>query len=204
MNGDTFYSMMRNMYAVFNRPVPPDSSPFIMSVWERVQHIPDEAVRTSWLRSRMRSGCPRTWAGRSCGPGRAGRRTTPSGWRMTAARSAATRAFSGAGSGTGRGGIGTFFPRVPPAAGPNIPCRRRGNSRSAGSWSCRQGTREGRCCSTAMPGSAPSGRRTRGRGREDGWLRMCGAGGVRTPGASGSEAERIDAAGKRAQSRKRG
>lgn len=44
MNGDTFYSMMRNMYAVFNRPVPPDSSPFIMSVWERVQHIPDEAV----------------------------------------------------------------------------------------------------------------------------------------------------------------
>lgn len=44
MNGDTFYGMMKNIYAVFNRPVPPDSSPFIMSVWERVHHIPDEAV----------------------------------------------------------------------------------------------------------------------------------------------------------------
>lgn len=44
MNGDTFYGMMRNVYAVFNKPVPPDSSPFVMSVWERVNHVPDEAV----------------------------------------------------------------------------------------------------------------------------------------------------------------
>ena len=44
MNGDTFFGMMRNIYAVFNKPVPSDSSPFVMSVWERVNHVPDEAV----------------------------------------------------------------------------------------------------------------------------------------------------------------
>ena len=44
MNGDTFFGMMRNIYAVFNKTVPSDSSPFVMSVWERVNHVPDEAV----------------------------------------------------------------------------------------------------------------------------------------------------------------
>ena len=44
MNGDTFFGMMRNIYAVFNNTVPSDSSPFVMSVWERVNHVPDEAV----------------------------------------------------------------------------------------------------------------------------------------------------------------
>lgn len=44
MNGNTFFDMMKDIYAIFNRPVPPESSPFVMSVWERTSHIPDEAV----------------------------------------------------------------------------------------------------------------------------------------------------------------
>lgn len=44
MEGNTFFDMMKDIYAVFNKPVPPSSSPFVMSVWERASHIPDEAV----------------------------------------------------------------------------------------------------------------------------------------------------------------
>lgn len=36
--------MMQDVYAVFNKPVPQDTSPFFMSVWERTSHIPNEAA----------------------------------------------------------------------------------------------------------------------------------------------------------------